>query len=458
MNISKINAEQWTKARFLRQSKALMGLAWPATLSRVGIAFLATVDTFMVGLYSTKELAFLNLGNSTIIMTVLVASIGLLIGTIVKTADAYGREDFEEAGRVWMRALPYALAIGVVILLICLPGEWLFKLGGLSDELAHEGGKVMMVLGLSLPGHVLYVHSVFFLEGIERPKIGMYMMVLANIFNVVLNYGLVYGTMGLPEMGAVGSAWATTIGRTFLAVAIILYILKAKSLAKYKISLNLKHQWNKWKHQRELGYAASISLTAEVSAFSFLIIVAGWLGTLELASFGIVMNVMTLGFMVAAGMGVAASVRVGIGKSRGDYADAGLAGWTSVFLGAVGMFIVAIILNLFNTEIAQLYSSDALVIPFVAPLFIFTGYVLLFDGEQAILANCLRGLGESWKPMGLQIFSYWFIMIPLSYYLAIPAGMGVVGLLWAVLIASIVSSISQGILFYWLTSKRQLSH
>ena len=446
--------EHWNKSRFYRQVRALLGLAGPAIISRVGVAFLATVDTLMVGLYSTQELAYLNLGNSTLVMLLLVASIGLLIGTLVKTADAYGREDFEAAGKVWTQALPYALGISIFILLICMPAEWLFNISGLSDELSHEGGKVMMVLGLSLPGHVIYVHSLFFLEGIERPKVGMYMMIIANIINVGLNYGLIYGSFGLPEMGAVGSAWATTIGRTLLAVAIIFYIFKAKSLHKYKISFDFSQKWNSWKHQRELGYAASISLAAEVSAFTFLIVVAGWLGTLELASFGIVMNVMTLGFMVAAGMGVAASVRVGIGKSRGDYGDAGLAGWTAVLLGGVGMVLVAVVLYFFNTDITELYSTDLRVIEYTAPLLIFVGLVLLFDGEQAVLANCLRGLGESWQPMGLQIFAYWLVMIPLSYYLAIPCGRGSRGLLEAVLIASIFSSFLQGTLFHWKTSNR----
>ncbi|MCK5041184.1 MAG: hypothetical protein KAR62_02780, partial [Sphingomonadales bacterium] len=274
--------------------------------------------------------------------------------------------------------------------------------------------------------------------------------------NVFLNYILIYGLYGLPEMGAVGSAWASTIGRVLLAIAIVIYMLRATSLEKYKLVFKWNPQWRMWAHQRELGYAASISLGAEVSAFAALSIFAGWMGTLELAAWGIVMNVLTLGFMVAAGMGVAASVRVGISKSREDYSDAGLAGWTAVLLGGIGLTIVALILYFLSVEITQFYTNDTEVIYFTAPLLVFMGVVLFFDGEQAILASSLRGFGESWVPMGLQIVAYWGVLIPLSYYLSIPYGRGAIGLLEAVLVAGLVSCALQGFYFKYLTSGSKL--
>ena len=449
---SEITSEHWLKARFYRQVRALLGLAWPATLSRIGVIFLGTVDTLMIGHYSTQQLAYLNLGSNTIVLLVLVATIGLLIGTLIKTADAYGREDYEAAGQVWNRAIPYAFGVGVISLIICLPGNWIFSLAGLDPVLSHEGGLVMMVLGFGLPSYIIYVHSIFFLEGIEKPKVGMYMMVGANLINVFLNYVLIYGTFGMPEMGAVGSAWASTIGRVLLAIAIVIYMLSSTDLSKYKLSIKWQPKWRTWAHQRELGYAASISLGAEVSAFAALSIFAGWLGTLELAAWGIVMNVLTLGFMIAAGMGVATSVRVGISKSRNDYSDAALAGWTGVLLGGIGLIFAAIILYFLSVEITQFYTNDKEVIYFTAPLLVFMGVALIVDGEQAILASSLRGLGESWGPMGLQIVAYWVVMIPLSYYLSIPAERGAMGLLEAVFVAGVVSCILQGLYFRHLTS------
>lgn len=456
MSNSDIATEHWLKARFYRQVKALLGLAWPATLSRIGVIFLGTVDTLMIGHYSTQQLAYLNLGSNTIVLLVLVATIGLLIGTLIKTADAYGREDYEGAGQVWNRALPYAFGVGIISLIVCLPGNWIFTNVGLDAEVSYEGGLVMMVLGFGLPSYIIYVHSIFFLEGIEKPKVGMYMMLGANLVNVFLNYILIYGLYGLPEMGAVGSAWASTIGRVLLAIAIVIYMLRATSLEKYKLVFKWNPQWRMWAHQRELGYAASISLGAEVSAFAALSIFAGWMGTLELAAWGIVMNVLTLGFMVAAGMGVAASVRVGISKSREDYSDAGLAGWTAVLLGGIGLTIVALILYFLSVEITQFYTNDTEVIYFTAPLLVFMGVVLFFDGEQAILASSLRGFGESWVPMGLQIVAYWGVLIPLSYYLSIPYGRGAIGLLEAVLVAGLVSCALQGFYFKYLTSGSKL--
>lgn len=452
MSNAETKTEHWLKARFYRQVRALLGIAWPATLSRIGVIFLGTVDTLMIGHYSTKQLAYLNLGSNTIVLLVLVATIGLLIGTLIKTADAYGREDYEAAGQVWNRALPYAFGVGIISLLVCLPGNWMFSQAGLETDLSYEGGLVMMVLGFGLPSYIIYVHSIFFLEGIEKPKVGMYMMLAANALNVFLNYILIYGAYGFPEMGAVGSAWASTIGRVLLAVAIVVYMLHAAGLKKYKLSFKWQPQWSQWAHQRVLGYAASISLGAEVSAFAALSIFAGWMGTLELAAWGIVMNVLTLGFMIAAGMGVAASVRVGISKARDDYSDAALAGWTAVLLGGIGLSIAGAIFYFFSVEITQIYTNDQEMILFTAPLLVFLGVALLFDGEQAILASSLRGFGESWIPMRLQLVAFWGVMIPLSYYLSIPAGYGVGGLIMAVFVAGVVSCTLQGLYFKRITS------
>jgi len=441
----------WDMSRFRRQVRTLLGLAWPATLARIGVIVLATVDTLMVGHYSTQELAYLNLGSSTIVMFVLLCSVGLLIGTLVRTADAYGREDWEGAGRVWRRAMPYALITGLVSLLVCLPASWMFSSAGMDDLLATEGGKVMMVLGLGLPGHMVYIHSIFFLEGVERTKVGMYAIIVANVINTGLNYILVYGGWGIDPMGAVGSAWATTILRNLMAIFIVVYMLRSSGLAHYKLTMPWRGSWTDWQLQRRVGYAAGVAVGAEVGAFAMLSIFAGWMGTIALASWGIILNVMSLVFMISAGLGVAASVRVGIAKSREDYKDAALAGWTAVLLAAIGLIAAGMCMYIWQTDIARAYSSDLSVLAYTAPLIGFAGLVMLLDGEQAVLANSLRGASETWAPMGIQFTAYVIVMIPVSYYLSIALGREVQGLLEAVIIASVVSVFFQALRFHWIT-------
>ena len=412
----------------------------------------------MVGHYSTQQLAYLNLGSTTLFFIFLVGVIGLSMGTLIKTASAYGKEDYIAAGDVLSRGLPYGFIIGCVSLVLCMPANWLLLLTGQTPDMASEGGRVMTVLGYGLVAHILYVQVVFFLEGIERPKVAMYMMLIANVANVFVNYALIYGNWGFPEMGAVGSAWASTIIRIMLAIMILYYLFTSRAFKKYQIKFmdfrTLYVDWQKWRHQRAIGYSAFVGLSAEIGAFAVLGIFTGWIGTLAIASWGIIMNVMTIVFMIAAGMGNAASVRVGIAHGRNDLRDASLAGWTAFLLSGIGLIAASLGLHFYGVEIVGIYTSDSAILKYAPPLITFLGLVMFLDGQQAILANSLRGLGETWVPMSIQVFCYVGIMMPASYYLAFPMGRGVFGLLEAIIIASFFSVVLQGLRFHFVTLGR----
>ncbi len=430
---------EWRRQRLRRQVGEIMRLAWPTMLSRLGIMVLAMTDTIMVGRFSTDQLAYLSLGSASIIMLILMIAIGLLIGTLVFTADAYGREDWAECGAVWRRSALFAIALSVLATASAMPAETLLLAAGQTPELAREGGRVMFVLGLGLGGHILFVVCTFFLEGVERPKAGMYAMLVANIANIWLNYLFVYGHGGFPAMGAEGSAWATTSLRVLLAGGMILYILFSPSLARYRIRRLHLTPWRDWRAQRHMGYAAGVALGAEVVAFAALSLFAGWLGKLPLAAYGLIFNILTLPFMLALGIGTATGVRVGIANARRDAADATLAGWTGLALSTIGLLVAAVVIYAFGPGILGFYSSDPVLVSLALPLVTLVSWVIILDGNQAVLANALRGLGETWIPTGIQGIAYIGVMLPVSWALAHPLGRGVQGLLEAVIIGSIVS-------------------
>ena len=441
---AEIHDAGWLRKRFKRHVHELFRLAWPVMLSRLGIVVLIIVDTIMVGIYSTDELAYLNLGNGTFIMVVLVMAIGLLMGTLIHTSHAFGAKDYDECGRVFRRSLPYCIWIGLTCTILLLPGEFYFTLAELSPELAAEGGKVMTVLSFGLVGHLLYVNGIFFLEGLGRPKPAVVIMTVGNILNLGLNYVLIFGKLGFPEMGAVGSAWATTILRLLMGGATILYLFTSPTFHRYRLHSYRKEAWGSWRAQREKGHAAGLSLGVEVVAFAALTIFAGWIGKMALAAYGVIFNIMTVPFMITAGLGAATAIRVGMAKGRGDAKDTALAGLTGFGLGVAILLFSGVVIYLFDQEIFSFYTDDAALILFSLPFIAFTAYVIFFDGLQMVLGNALRGLGETWIPTGIQTFVYVIIMIPLSYYLAIPLGRGVLGLLEAVLYASVVSVALQG--------------
>ncbi|MBL8659032.1 MAG: MATE family efflux transporter [Rhodospirillales bacterium] len=407
------------------------------------------VDTVMVGRHSAEQLAYLGIGLAPITVLILVF-VGLLMGTLVVTAATFGAGESAACGAVWRRSLPYALALGLAGAGICAFGEPLLLAFGQTPELAREGGAVVRVIGFGLPAYTLFLTTTFFLEGMRRPLPGMTMMIGGNLVNLGLNWIFVYGHLGAPALGAVGSAWATTGVRVFLALGLIAYVWTMADAARLGVRGGARFAWKAWRHQRRLGYAAAASIGIEGAAFSALNVFAGWLGVLPLAAFAIALNLISMVFMVAVGVGAATAVRVGMAHGRGDSAEVALAGWIGLAVCAVATAVFTAAFALAPAAIAAGYTTDPALGAAATPLIAFCAWILIVDGGQGVMANALRGRGETWAPTALHAVSYLAIMIPLAYILAFSAERGAMGLFEATFVASVVSVGVLSARFAWL--------
>lgn len=416
----------------------LIRLAGPVVVGRSGIMIMALVDTVMVGRFSTQELAYQGIGQAPVI-PLLLAMMGLMMGTLVSAASAYGAGRYDACGAAWRRSLPLALGFGVGAALLCALGEPLLRALGQTPELAEGGGRVVQILGLGLPAALVFLTTNFFLEGIKRPVSGMVMVVAANIVNAVLNWVLIYGHLGFSPMGAVGSAWATTGVRLFLAVGLVTYVWSMSDHTRFAVRVRPGGGWGAWRAQRQIGYAAGASIGVEATAFAAVSVFAGWLGAVPLAGYSIALNLISMVFMVAIGIGSATAVRVGI--SRGEQGPRGmaLAGWTGLAVNTAAMSGFGVLFAAIPDGLVSAYTSDPELTSLTVPVVAFCAWVLVVDGGQGVMANALRGRGETWVPTGLHVFSYFGVMVPVSWFLAFPQGRGVMGLFEGILIASIVS-------------------
>ena len=188
-------------------------------LGRMGILIMVAVDTAMTGHEGPVELAYYALAMAPQIPMLLVG-IGILLGTVVLTAQADGAGETRVCGRIWAVALMHAATLGLVFVVLCQGGEAFLALSGQSPDLARGGGRVLIVMGWGLPGMLLFSASTFFLEGISRPLPGMFVMLMANLLNAALNWIFIDGQWGAPALGAEGAALATTIVRWFMFAAI----------------------------------------------------------------------------------------------------------------------------------------------------------------------------------------------------------------------------------------------
>ena len=434
--------------RVRRQVIDLARLAGPTVVSRAGILTMALVDVVMVGRFSTDELAFAALGAS-IFIPLLVIGVGLMIGVVATTAQTFGAGRDSECAAIWYRSLPFAALVGVISMVICFFGEPLLRFVGQSDVLAAEGGAVARVLAPGLIGYAFFVVSTFFLEGIQRPGPGMIAMLAANLLNIALNWVFIFGNLGMPAMGAVGSAWTTTIVRVFLGVVMVIYVLNMTDGARFGVKGWLGREaltgwWSNSAKARSIGYAGGVGIGSETTAHSILIQFAGLLGVLPVAAFSIAANVEAVMFMAALGVGSATAVLVGNAWGRGDVVEARLAGWVGLCCTNILMSVCGLLILVFSGPIASFYSSDPTLVSEAKPLIAMVGILIIFEGAQLNVAQAVRSIGDTWAAAGRYAIAFLGVMVPLGWVFAFEFNMGAEGLLYAMMIGSLVSLGLQG--------------
>jgi len=433
----------------------LLKLSWPVVLARLGIMTMGLTDAVVVGRFSAQQLGYHALGWAPT-SVVLTAVVGLLSGVQVMTARAIGEGRRHETGAVLRRGLGYGFWIGVAsTVFLAIVGPPFLHVIGLEKDLADGATRALLVFSLSLTGYAVSVVASFWLEGLGRPGPAAAAMWAANVVNLGLVLLFVPGTLGLPAMGAVGAAWGTFGARTFLALATLGYILlmpEARALGVFdKPERNRAAETE----QRRIGYGAGISNFLEVSAFASMNVIAGWMGGLAVAAWAIVLNVAAIVFMVPLGLATGAAVLVG--RAYGARDPAGVARAGAVSFAVTAVFGLGISLAIWPTAhlISGGYTRDAATIAMAAPALALSCLFFFPDALQVVAAQSLRARGDVWLPTYTHLASYIAVMIPLAYWLAIPMGLGIDGIVWAVIVASFVSG---GLLLgrFWMLSRRGL--
>ena len=415
-------------------------LALPVMVSRAGLIVLVAVDTAMTGHAGSEQLAFYALGLAPQIFVLLVG-LGLLLGTVVMTAQAEGAGHSHACGAIWRVALVHAALIGLLQLLLMFGGETFLRLTGQTETLAYGGGQVMIALGWSLPAMLMFIATTLFLEGIGRPLPGLIVMLVANGLNVVLNAVLIQGYGELPAMGAEGAALATTMVRWFMFVAILGYVLLRVDANHYGLKGPIQQFRRRGRTLRRIGYPMALTHGLESGAFSCMTLFAGLLGAVQVAAFQIAMTAISLVFMSAQGFATAASVRVGHAVGRNDGRGIRVAGWTATGLACATLALFALIFVTQAHWVVQFFSNDAEVVAVALVTVTVTGLVLIPDGLQAVLIGALRGMGDVWPAAGLFLIAFWLVMVPAGYILGVILEYGAAGLIMAILLGTTVAAV-----------------
>jgi multidrug resistance protein, MATE family len=441
---------------FRDEIRPTLRLAIPLVLAELGWMSMAIVDTMMVGRLpnSATAMGAVSLGSNIFIVLALFGG-GLLMGLDTLVSQAFGAGQREDCHRSLVNSIYLSIALTPFL----TAAVWL--LPALFRGLQVDPGVLALAipytkaLAAGLLPLLLYFAVRRCLQAMNMVKPVAFALVTANIINALGNYGLVYGKLGLPAMGAVGSGWSTAISRLYLASVLVGYLLwydrkHRTELLKTPIDIDLR----RIRRLITLGLPAAIQFTLESGVFALVTALIARLGAVPLASHQIALNTVAFTYMVPLGIASAAAVRVGQAIGRGDPHGAGDAGGTAIFLGAAFMTCASAGLLIFPRWIARMYTPDETVIRSTILLLAAGAAFQLFDGIQTVATGALRGAGDTRTPMFCHFTAYWIIGLPLGAWLCFKKGWGAFGLWSGLSLALILIGIV--LLFVWRRAVRLL--
>jgi MATE family multidrug resistance protein len=402
-------------------------LAVPVMLSRAGLVIMIAVDSFLCR-GSKLELAFF--GGSVQPQAILQSTgVGLLIGTIVLSAQADGAGERHHCGGLWRLSMLVAGVLGLAFAGILAFGEELMQLLRQPADIAAGSGAALRAFAIGMPGLMLFSACNFFLEGIRRPWPGTAIMLSGNIINFLIAAPLVSGAFGLPALGATGAALATSLTRWIMFGAVLVYILRLPDRAQYGIGIGVRWRPGDLKRLLWLGLPLGLAIALESSCFASMIVMAGWLGAASLATMHAAINVTSLVYMLTIGLATAAAIRVANAIGRASWRDAAMAGWVGVGVEAIIMMAIAITIFLAAKAIAHAYSDDVDVLALLIPVLALTAAMIIIDGLQGVLMGVLRGAADTLIPTIIYGLSFWAIGVPIGYILGFRQGHGPIALM-----------------------------
>jgi MATE family multidrug resistance protein len=406
-------------------------LAAPVVATQLGVMLMGVIDTMMLGHLSAGALAAGGLGHI-VTTTCMLFGYGLLTALDPLISQAHGAEDDAAIAGHFQRGLVLAAVVTLPLALLFLDVEPFLRALGQPAALSHAAAAYTRgILWGALP-YFLFIVLRQTLQAMSIVRQAAVAIVLGNVVNLLFNWLLIFGHLGMPALGVEGSALSTSIARW----AMFLYLLAAgrHRLAGYwpgwRALAAQARAWSGYLLILRIGLPIALHNAADLGIFAVAALLIGRIGVNELGAHQIAINLASLSFMVPLGIAGAAATRVGNAIGRGDTPAARRSAAACLLLGGGAMAGFAILFAAFPVPLGRLYTQDSGVIAVVAALLPIAAMFQVFDGLQVVSAGVLRGAADTTFPAAMAFVGYWLLALPVGWYLAFHAGLGVRGLWW----------------------------
>lgn len=442
-------------AKYKAYYKENLILAGPIVVSQIGHMATHIADSVIVGQFAgTTQLAAVSLVNS-LFMLVLVIGLGISYGLTPLIAQASGRKDRDECGKLLSNSLIINIVTGLFLYSLIHFGT-LSVIDHLdqSPEVVTHAKPYLAYLALSIVPLMIFQTFKQFAEGLGFTLQAMRISIVGNLLNIVLGIIFVKGMFGIEPMGVKGVGLSTLIDRILMAIVMGAYVLRSTHFKTYLLKFKFTFM-DKLRSKQiiKIGAPVAMQYIFEISAFSGAAVIIGTIGTPEQAAHQIAISLAALTYMVASGIASSATIKTGNYLGEKSFTDLRRSAIASYHVVLVFMCITALIFVFASGLLPYLYTQDVNVVKIAAQLFIIAGFFQLFDGTQVVGLGVLRGIGDVNVPTYITFFSYWIIGIPLGYFLGIYLNLGVNGIWYGLTIGLLTASI---LLFFRFQQRTKL--
>lgn len=397
----------------------LWRLSWPMLVGQLATVGMGVADVAMTGHVSAAELAAVSLGTS-VWSIILVTVMGVMMAVNSVVAHEMGAGRFDKISHSVRESLWMGAIVGIVGCLAANACTLLFDHIGLEAAVAERAKTFLHIISLGMPAFACYRALYGYTTSINQTKPIMVIAICGLLYNIALNWMLVFGKFGLPQMGALGCAVSTASGVWLMLAAMVIWI---KISSAYRMTYPFTHwegpNWREIGSMLRLGLPIGVTHFAEVSAFGIVSLLVARFGVVQVSAHQIALNFVSLVFMVPLSFGIGALTRVGQAMGEGNAVRARFVAWTGTGMCIAFGVLSAIFIALFRWQIAAMYTSDAAVQATCAMLLLFAALFQLSDSTQVAAASAMRGYQVTRSPMVIQMIAFWGVALPVGWILGL---------------------------------------